>query len=411
MSAQQQMQGSRRSRERALREELRVAIARGEVIPYYQPILAVRDRSVVRLEALARWQHPERGLIQPSEFIAAAERSGLMPDLTNSVLDQAIADVRAWRAQLPHLRIALNLSAHSLRDPYLGDALAHRLAGLGASPEWLAVEITEGVLVSDPDGARMNIERLKRLGIRVEIDDFGTGYSSLRYLQLLPVDAVKIDRQFVSATFRDRQSEVIVRTVIGMCHELGVEAVAEGVDAPEVWGLIKALGCDAAQGYLVSPPLGAADMERWLAAHARDRVLLATLPVERTEDGVARPGSHVLVVDDEPAILSLIKDVLVAQGYRVETASNGEEALEAMGRRRPAVVFLDMHMPVLDGEGFIQQMRARGLDAPVIVLTAGPSAEHRARRIGAQGSVQKPFRIPDLIHAATRFLIPADSVA
>jgi EAL domain-containing protein (putative c-di-GMP-specific phosphodiesterase class I)/CheY-like chemotaxis protein len=400
--------GSRRSRGRALREELRTAIANADVIPYYQPILAVRDRSVVRVEALARWQHPQRGLVQPSEFIAVAERSGLMPELTSTVLELAVADMRAWRQRLPDLRVAVNLSAHSLRDANLGEELAHRLSGLGASPEWLSVEITESVLVSDAAAARANIERLKGMGIRVEIDDFGTGYSSLRYLQLLPVDAVKIDRQFVSATFRDRQSEVIVRTVIGMCHELGFEAVAEGVDAPEVWGLIKALGCDAAQGYLVSPPLSAAVMERWLAAHARERARLATLPIERTPDGVARPGSHVLVVDDEPAILSLVRDVLAEQGYPVETAANGEEALEAMARSRPAVVFLDMYMPVLDGEGVVRAMRERGLDAPVIVLIAGPSADHWARTLGVQGSVQKPFRIPDLVNAATRFLIPAD---
>jgi EAL domain-containing protein (putative c-di-GMP-specific phosphodiesterase class I) len=127
------------------------------------------------------------------------------------------------------------------------------------------VEITESVLVSSPEEAKKNIEALKELGIRVEIDDFGTGYSSLRYLQLLPVDAVKIDRQFVAAIVRDRQSEVIVRTVTHMCHDLGFEAVAEGVDAPEVWRLVSDLGCDAAQGYLIAPPLSAADLDAWLA--------------------------------------------------------------------------------------------------------------------------------------------------
>ncbi|MBI2324922.1 MAG: EAL domain-containing protein [Chloroflexi bacterium] len=413
MSAQQQqpMPGSRRSRERALREELRVGIGRGEVVPYYHPILALRDRAVLRLEALARWQHPERGLVQPSEFIAVAERSGLMPELTAAVLEQAIEDLRPWREQLPRLRVAVNLSAHGLRDANVGEELAHRLTSLGASPDWLAVEITEGVLVSDASAARARIERLKQLGIRVEIDDFGTGYSSLRYLQLLPVDGVKIDRQFVSAVFTDRQSEVIVRTVIGMCHELGFEAVAEGVDAPEVWGLLKALGCDAGQGFLVAPPLAAAEMGRWLAVAARDRALFATSPVERTENGRVRPRpSHVLVVDDEPAILSLVQQVLAENGYRVKTAANGQEALEAMAQQRPAVVFLDMHMPVLNGEGFVHAMRERGLNVPVIILTAGPSADHWARELGVQGAVHKPFRIPDLINAATRFLIPADTV-
>ncbi len=388
MSAQQLPPSSRRSRERALRDELRAGIGRGELVPYYQPIVSVRHRSVLRFEALARWQHPERGLLEAPEFIAVAERHGL----------------------IPALRLSINLSAHSLRDPHLPETIMRRLAAVGGSPDWLAFEITESVLVSDPDRARQNIERLKRLGARVEIDDFGTGYSSLRYLQMLPVDAVKIDRQFVSATFSDRQSEVIVRAVIGLCHELGFEAVAEGVDAPEVWGLVKALGCDAAQGFLIAPPMPSDALTEWLETQPHARAEFEA--IERTPDGALRRGrSHILVVDDEPAILSLVREVLREHGYDVETAANGEEALDLMARRPPGLVLLDVHMPVLDGEGFVNAMRARSLDAPVVVLSAGPSADQWARRLGAQGSVQKPFRIPDLINAATRFLIPADTVS
>jgi EAL domain-containing protein (putative c-di-GMP-specific phosphodiesterase class I) len=265
LNAQVTQPGSRRSRDRALRDELRAGIARGELVPYYQPIVSVRDRRLLRLEALARWRHPERGLVTAADFIPVAERHGLMPALTEALLDRAIADLRPRRATLPGLRLSVNLSALSLRDMHLPDVLARRLSAAGASPDWLTVEITESVLVSSPDEAKANIEALKRLGIRVEIDDFGTGYSSLRYLQLLPVDAVKIDRQFVAAIVRDRQSEVIVRTVTHMCHDLGFEAVAEGVDAPEVWRLVSDLGCDAAQGYLIAPPLASRDLDAWLA--------------------------------------------------------------------------------------------------------------------------------------------------
>ncbi|HEX9437667.1 MAG TPA: response regulator, partial [Candidatus Limnocylindria bacterium] len=218
------------------------------------------------------------------------------------------------------------------------------------------------------------------------------------------------DRQFVSATFSDRQSEVIVRAVIGLCHELGFEAVAEGVDAPEVWGLVKALGCDAAQGFLIAPPMPSDALTEWLETQPHARAEFEA--IERTPDGALRRGrSHILVVDDEPAILSLVREVLREHGYDVETAANGEEALDLMARRPPGLVLLDVHMPVLDGEGFVNAMRARSLDAPVVVLSAGPSADQWARRLGAQGSVQKPFRIPDLINAATRFLIPADTVS
>ncbi len=410
VSAQRLEVGSRRTRERALRDELRGAISRREIVPYYQPIVSMRHRTLLRVEALARWCHPGRGLLEPREFIHVAERYGLMPALTNELIDRAILDLREQFAAAPSLRVSVNLSAHGLLDPDLVGGLERHLAALGASPDRLSVEITESVLVSDPDRARENIERLKRLGVRVEIDDFGTGYSSLNYLQLLPVDAVKIDRQFVSATFRDRHSEVIVRTVIGMCHELGFEAVAEGVDAPEVWGLLKALGCDAAQGYLISRPLSAADLRTWLEEQPLRGA--AFEPVERMpERASGGSSSHILVVDDEPAIVQLVRDVLVEHGYDVETAANGEEALGAIARRRPALLFLDIHMPVLDGEGLMNALRERGIAVPVIVLTAGPGADHWARKLGADGSVQKPFRIPDLIDAATRFLIPADSAA
>ena len=401
------MAGTRRSRERQIRDELRAAIGRGEVIPHYQPIVSIRQREVQRLEVLARWEHPQLGLLDAPEFIRVAERHGLMPALTDALLDQGITDLKTWRGARPALRVSLNISAHTLRDPHLADHVAHRLAAAGGSPDQLAMEITESVLVTDPERARENITALKRLGVRCEIDDFGTGYSSLRYLQMLPVDAVKIDQKFVSAAFSDRQSEVIVRTVIGMCHELGFEAVAEGVESPEVWGLVKALGCDAAQGYLISQPMAAAALTDWLASLPYSRAAFDA--VERTADGGARTGpSHILVVDDEPAILTLVKDVLVDHGYKVETAANGQEALTSITRKRPGLVLVDVHMPVLDGEGLVNEMRARGVDAPVVVLTAGPSADLWARRLGAEGSVQKPFRIPDLINAATRFLIPAD---
>ena len=410
MGAQVIQSGSRKARERALRDELRVGIARGEIVPYYQPIVSIRHRTVLRVEALARWWHPERGLVEAAEFVPVAERHGLMPSLTDAMLERAVQDVSVRRGAMPSLRLSVNLSAHSLRDPHLPETLSRRLAAAGGSPEWTAFEITESVLVSDPEQARVNIERLKQLGARVEIDDFGTGYSSLRYLQMLPVDAVKIDRQFVSATFSDHQSEVIVRTVIGMCHELGFEAVAEGVDSPEVWGLVKALGCDAAQGFLISPPLGADALGAWLTTLPYLRAEFSA--VERTPDGaVHRERSYILVVDDEPAILSLVREVLAEHGYVVATAADGEEALAIMAERRPALVLLDVHMPVLDGEAFVHAMRERGLDAPVVVLTAGPGAEHWAKKLGAQGAVQKPFRIPDLINVATRFLIPADAPA
>jgi CheY-like chemotaxis protein len=245
---------------------------------------------------------------------------------------------------------------------------------------------------------------LRSLGIRVEIDDFGTGYSSLRYLQVLEVDSVKIDRQFVEASVMDRTSEKIVRALIGLCHELGFETVAEGVAEREVWDLVAALGCDSAQGHFIAAALPATKVSPWLEDWAMRRDELASAGAHRPTGPIRDgDGPRILVVDDDPGILAIVRDVLQQQGYRVETASNGAEALRSVEARRPSFVLLDVHMPILSGEGFVKGMRERGIDLPVVVMTAGPAAEHWSTALEAQGTIPKPFGIPDLLAVAARF--------
>lgn len=398
---------SERSRRRSPRgatarlEDLRSAIARGEVVPHYQPIVDVRSGRVLRVEALARWAKPGSDVLPPARFLPLAERSGAIGALFISQLAQVLRDLAAWRSALPELRASLNLSARGLARAT--ERIRFALYEAQAEADWLSVEITENVVMDDVAGARKEIEQLRSLGVRVEIDDFGTGYSSLRYLQLLPIDAVKIDRQFIEASVRDRASETIVRAVIGLCHELGFEAVAEGVATREVWDLLAALGCDSAQGHLVAPAMPAAEVREWLGAWERRRGGLASA-MPRGAAGPAREGTgpRVLVVDDEPGILSILKDVLREEGYRVETAANGAEALRSVEALRPALVLLDMHMPILDGEGFVRALRERGISVPTVVMTAGPAAEQWARRLDVQGAIPKPFGIADVVRIATR---------
>lgn len=181
-------------------EQLRAALAAGRVTPHYQPIVDIRSGRILQLEALARWTDGERGSIPPSEFIPLAERSGLVGSITTLMIERALADVRQWQPRVPNLRVAVNLSAESLGEAHLPEQIGHALAASGCEPGSLCLEVTESVLMARPESSRGHVERLRALGVHVAIDDFGTGFSSLKYLQLLPVDTIKIDRQFIETS-------------------------------------------------------------------------------------------------------------------------------------------------------------------------------------------------------------------
>jgi len=392
----------------ALRAELRRAIADGSLGLRYQPLVALRSGEVVRFEALARWDHPDRGTIPPAEFVQLAERTGLIRPLTELVLDRALADVSGWRRSLPRLRVAVNLSARAFADASLIDRIRAATSRAGTEPRALSVEITEGVLMTEPEHASHTIGQLRELGVGVEIDDFGTGYSSLAYLQRLPVDGIKIDRQFIVAMATEERSDAIVRAAIRLSHELGFEVIAEGVEERRQWELLAASGCDVVQGYFVARPMPADEVLGWIASW-RDRTRAEKLVArtERPRTAAGRAERLVLVVDDDPAILSIVRDVLREHGYAVATASNGEEALALVGRTRPSVVLLDVHMPLVDGGTFARKLHERGLDVPLVVMTAGPNAQFWAERLSASGHLAKPFAVDQLLAVTDRVIAGA----
>ncbi len=249
----------------ALVADLRRAIQDGGLVLHYQPIVDLRTGSTTSVEALVRWPHPERGLLPPSEFIPVAERTGLIRPLTEWVFGTALRQYAAWRAAGLGLPVAVNVSMRNLIDPELPETVERLLAAAGVTGLPLRLEITESVIMSDPERALRVLARLREMGVRADIDDFGTGYSSLAYLQRLPVDAVKIDRSFVGRMTSDDGSAVIVRSTIELCHNLGLAVVAEGVEDRETWERLVALGCDEAQGYYLTAALAAPELERWLA--------------------------------------------------------------------------------------------------------------------------------------------------
>ncbi|MBA2352102.1 MAG: EAL domain-containing protein [Burkholderiales bacterium] len=245
--------------------ELRIAIERNELILHYQPGVDLQTGQLTHMEALVRWQHPQRGLVGPDQFIPFAETSGFIDTITREVLRLAIRQCAEWRrAGLP-VTISVNISARDLMSPNLLKTLAALLHDHDILPRWIKLEITESSIMHDPARAMETLERLCRMGFSLSIDDFGTGYSSLAYLKKLPVAELKIDKSFVFGMINDKEDAAIVRSTIELGHNLGLKVVAEGVEDEDTLKLLKSLSCDTAQGYFLSRPMSAVDVESWLS--------------------------------------------------------------------------------------------------------------------------------------------------
>lgn len=253
----------------ALVTELRQAIELDQLTLHYQPKVDLRSGRACGVEALVRWKHPERGMMPPDSFIPLAEHTGLIRPLTEWVIMAALRQAAAWRRTGMELPIAVNLSAHSLRDREFLGRLERMFIDWEASADWLEFEITESAIMDDPEHALDILRRLHELGIALFIDDFGTGYSSLSYLQRLPVDALKIDRSFVKDLLEDKDSASIVRSTITLAHDLGIGVVAEGIETAAVRDRLAELACDQAQGYFFGKPMPAEEFAVWAALPVR----------------------------------------------------------------------------------------------------------------------------------------------
>jgi diguanylate cyclase (GGDEF)-like protein len=258
----------RHSRERlALIGELGAAIAAGQLVLHYQPKAELATGVVRGVEALVRWQHPRRGLLTPAHFLPLAEQSGLTRALTAFVLERALSEIGALGAQ-PELTVAVNLGPADLLDLGLPSDVARVLERLRFAPERLTLEVSEDVVVADPERTLDVLERLRALDLRLALDDFGAGQSSFIHLKTLRVDELKLDRSFVLQMAGNPTDLAIVRSTVDLGHRLGLHVVAEGVATPAAWDLLAEYGCDEAQGDLLARPMPAGELAAWLARRA-----------------------------------------------------------------------------------------------------------------------------------------------
>lgn len=259
-------------RRQVLAGDIRRAVEQGEFELFYQPIVDVRLRHVVGAEALVRWRHPERGLLAPDDFIQPAEEAGLIVAVGERCLQMAHSQLRLWRARGLELRVAVNLSGRQVQDAKVLEPLAQLRQDDAAAAAMMDLELTESVLFEPSETTRHALDQIRKLGYRLGMDDFGTGYSSFSFLRWLPLDKIKIDRQFVEDMAVSRQSAAIISAMIALAGRLDLEVVAEGVETPQQMEALLAQGCKLQQGFLFSPALPAAEFERWVAAYSSGRL-------------------------------------------------------------------------------------------------------------------------------------------
>ena len=252
-----------------LETQLRQALENQEFVLHYQPQLDLQERTIIGVEALVRWNNPEKGLVPPAKFIPVAEESGLIVDIGAWVLREACRQARAWQdAGLPPFVVAVNLSAIQFKRLDLVNTVINALVLSDLDAQWLELELTESILLQDAEATLDTVHRLKALGLQLSVDDFGTGYSSLAYLKRFAVDKLKIDQSFVRDLVSDPDDAAIVRAIIQMAHSLKLRTIAEGVENKEVCNLLQLFRCDEVQGYWLARPMPADQLEAFVRAHA-----------------------------------------------------------------------------------------------------------------------------------------------
>ena len=394
--------------ERALRR----ALADDELRLHYQPKVALDTERIVGVEALLRWQHPQRGMVAPLEFIPLAEATGLIVPIGTWVIEQACREAARWRRSFPDrplLVVSVNVSVRQFR-PGLVDVVARALSASGAEPGAMCLELTESLLMHDVEGSVALLGELVGLGVALSIDDFGTGYSSLAYLKRFPLHELKIDKSFVDGLGRDTNDTAIVAAVVALAHALELSVVAEGVETADQVQRLRTLGCQQAQGYHFARPGPAETIDALLQMETS-----ASWRSHGTSDQSSDfPSStyhpeRVLVVDDDPEVRQLALMSLTPVGFEVHEAGDGHSALTAAKLVSPTCVLLDLVLPDVSGLDLCRSLRADPATSActLLILTGSDSAADKVEAFsaGADDYITKPFSPRDLasrVNAAMR---------
>ncbi|MDQ2078099.1 EAL domain-containing protein [Marinimicrobium sp. ABcell2] len=391
---------------------LREAIAKGELVNYYQPIVSVKTGQPESVEALVRWEHPDDGLVPPDVFIGLAEENDLIDALAEAVIDMAIAQIKVWRSQGIKLPVGINLSMENLSKVEFADTFSSKVEAAGLSPGQFILEVTESRAMRDPAATLDNLTRLRLKGFVLAIDDFGTGYSSLAHLRDLPFNKFKLDRTFVHNAWSEGRVRSMFDTSLNLAKDLDLQVIAEGVETQEDWVFIRTTRCDQAQGYLIAKPMPADDIAPWLKVW-NQRLRRELVP----ESGGAIASGEgaqqtVLIVEDNELQRKVQNRILSAENFRVVTASNGREALEILRTLRPDLIFIDIEMPGMSGLDVLRQLRKTRVFAKTpVVIVSGINTKNVVKNsleAGANSFMVKPFDRKTLVERARQALTQVD---
>ena len=340
---------SREPEKIALEHELLEAINLAQFVLHYQPKVELSTGQIVGSEALLRWQHPQRGLLMPGQFLAVAEDSDVILGIGEWVLRAGCTQTAKWHdAGLPAISLSVNLSARQFRDDALQQRVAAVLRDTGLHPPSLELELTEKIVMHDAAHFVERLDALKVLGVKLSLDDFGTGYSNLSYLKRFPLDRLKVDQSFIRDVTNNPDDAAIVRAIISLGHSLGLDIVAEGVETEAQVEWLRRERCEQIQGYFFSRPVPAAQFELLLQGRKGLSFRVAAAPGE---------AKTLLIVDDEPGILASLVRLLRKDGYRILTAQSAKEALDLLALNVVQVVVSDHRMPATTGAEFFGKVK------------------------------------------------------
>ncbi|HEX5635950.1 MAG TPA: EAL domain-containing protein, partial [Gammaproteobacteria bacterium] len=397
----------------SLSNDMRLALQRQEFLLHYQPQVSIESGRVTGLEALVRWQHPEKGLIPPGVFIPIAEDTGLILPLGEWVLRTACYQLKQWREQgMVDVQMSVNLSARQFRQENLAASISSLLEEIGLPASSLELEITESLAMDNPVENTRTLHNLRNIGVGVAIDDFGTGHSSLGYLKDFPISCLKLDRSFIMHIETEPNDVIIVSAAIELAHDLGMDVVAEGVETSKQVEYLYRLRCDIIQGYYYCRPLPAGEVIRYITDRNKS-------PSHPTGNNI--PPMDVLVIDDDEFICTMMASVFDSLGHRPHTVTNPIAGLD-MIQQDPGqfgLILVDMLMPKMSGIDLVQAIRKINRDVPIVICTSySIDAIHKAFKPFEKTCnllngincfiLEKPFTGDEVAHLAQKiFHVPA----